>query len=164
MEEHHDGRWSMDEVFLRICQVLAERTSCLRRKLGAVVVKDGQITGVGINGAPKGLPQCASVGCVRATQNIASGTRIEVCRGVHAEQNALLQAGISGSKGGILYTNGFPCEVCAKLCIQAEISRVVVSGDYPDQRGLKLLRQAGVDLVVLPPLEALRPSSAGENV
>lgn len=153
---HHDGRLSADEVYLRVCQVVAERSTCLRRHLGALIVKEGQILGTGINGAPKGLPPCASVGCIREAQGIASGTHIEICRGIHAEQNALLQAGLAGSKGAVLYTNGFPCEVCAKLCIQAEIARVVVSGDYPDRRGLDLLFQAGIEVVTLPPLEEIR--------
>ncbi|NLG85098.1 MAG: cytidine deaminase [Firmicutes bacterium] len=156
MEAYHDGRPSADEVYLRICRVVAERSTCLRRHLGAVIVKDGQITGIGINGAPKGLSPCASVGCIREIQGIASGTQIEICRGIHAEQNAILQAGLAGSQGAVLYTNGFPCEVCAKLCIQAEIARVVASGDYPDRRGLDLLFQAGIEVVILPPLEEVR--------
>ena len=160
MDVHQDGRWSVDEVNLRICQVIAERTTCLRRKFGAVITKDGSIAGTGTNGAPKGLPHCASVGCLRDALSIPSGTRIEVCRGVHAEQNAILQAGPNGCKGGTLYTNGFPCEVCAKLCIQAGVSRVVVAGDYPDRRGLGLLLQAGVELAIMPPLTELRATGA----
>ncbi|MGE5530037.1 MAG: deoxycytidylate deaminase [Patescibacteria group bacterium] len=157
MAESHEGRWSVDEVYLRICQVLSERTTCLRRKLGAVVVdRGGRIAGTGVNGAPKGLPHCVSLGCLRAAENIESGTRIEVCRGIHAEQNALLEAGLDGCAGGTLYFNGFPCEVCAKLCIQTELSRVVVAGDYPDRHGLALLMQAGIEVAVYPPLPDLR--------
>lgn len=158
MDPHQDGRWSVDEVYLRVCQVLAERTTCLRRKFGAVIIKNGAVAGTGTNGAPKGLPHCASVGCLRDAQSIPSGTRIEICRGIHSEQNAILQAGPDGCSGGTLYTNSFPCEVCAKLCIQAGITRVVVAGDYPDRRGLSLLLQAGVELTILPPLTDLRGS------
>jgi len=162
MAVHSEGRWSTDEVYLRVCQVLAERTTCLRRKFGAVIARENQIVGTGVNGAPKGLPQCSSVGCIRDAQAIPSGTRIEVCRGVHAEQNAILQAGLAGCRGAALYISGFPCEVCAKLCIQAEIARVVVAGDYPDRRGLNLLRQAGIEVVIVPPLAELRPPSGNE--
>lgn len=160
MDAHHDSRWSVDEVYLRICQVLAERTTCLRRKFGAVITHGEQIVGTGANGAPKGLPHCSSVGCLRDALSIPGGTRIEICRGMHAEQNAILRAGPGGCNGGTLYTNSFPCEVCAKLCIQAGLSRVVVAGDYPDRRGLTLLKQAGIEVTVLPPLDELRPPSS----
>lgn len=157
MDGQAEGRWSTDEVCLRICQVLAERTTCLRRKLGALIVKEGRIQGIGVNGAPKGLPQCASVGCIRDAQSITSGTHIDICRGVHAEQNALLQAGLAGCNGAVMYVNGFPCEVCAKLCIQSDIARVVAAGDYTDRRGLALLQQAGIEVLIVPPLAGLRP-------
>lgn len=158
MEATHESRWSVDEVYLHICHVLAERSTCLRRKLGAVIVKDGRIVGTGVIGAPKGLSQCATAGCIRDKERIASGTRLDVCRGVHAEQNALLQAGLVECRGAVLYMNGFPCATCAKLCIQAELDRIVISGDYPDRSGLSLLLQSGIEVVTLPPLSAHHPS------
>lgn len=160
LDEHHEGRWSADEVYLRICQVLAERTTCLRRKIGAVVVKNGQVMGTGVNGAPKGLPHCTLIGCLRDNKAIPAGTQIEICRGVHAEMNAIIRAGQIGCSGGTLYTNGFPCEICAKLCIQAELSRVVVAGDYQDRSGLTLLLQSGIEVVVLPALSELKTNGA----
>ncbi len=156
MDDRHENRWSTDEMYLRLCQVLAERTTCLRRRFGAIVVNEGRIVGSGVNGAPNGLAHCSEVGCLRDALSIPSGTQIEICRGVHAEMNALLQAGYSGCRGSTLYSNDFPCEICAKLCLQAGLARVVVAGDYPDRGGLSLLMKAGMEVAILPPMDEIR--------
>ena len=145
-----ENRVSMDEVYLMLCQDLAQRTNCLRRHIGCVIVRNGQIIGSGFNGAPKGLPLCSASGCIRDRLGISSGTQASICRGVHAEQNALLSAGLDRTVNATLYTNSYPCTVCAKLIIQAEIARVVISGHYSDEEGVQLLRQAGVQVTVLP--------------
>ena len=149
-EPGRESRLSMDEIYLRICRDLSQRTNCLRRKIGCLIVRSGQIVASGLNGAPKGLPLCGTTGCLRDQMGIARGTRAEVCRGVHAEQNAIVGCGLEKTSGATLYTNSFPCPVCAKLIIQAEIGRVVICGDYPDDEGIKLLRQAGIQVTILP--------------
>lgn len=145
-----ENRLSMDEVYLRICGDLSKRTNCLRRKIGCLIVRNGQIVASGFNGAPKGLPLCNTVGCLRDQMGIESGIKAEICRGVHAEQNAIIGGGVEKTSGATLYTNSYPCTICAKLIIQAEISRVVVSGEYPDEEGIKLLRQAGIQVSIMP--------------
>ncbi|MDF2957426.1 MAG: Deoxycytidylate deaminase [Candidatus Alkanophagales archaeon MCA70_species_1] len=141
-------RISVDEYFMEIAKVVAKRSTCLRRQIGAVIVKNKIIVSTGYNGAPRGLPHCLDIGCLRDELGIASGERQEVCRGVHAEQNALIQAGRS-AEGATLYVNAYPCKICAKLIINAGIKRVVVSGEYSDTEGLDLLRDAGVEVVFL---------------
>lgn len=141
-------RISVDEYFMEIAKVVAKRSTCLRRQIGAVIVKNKIIVSTGYNGAPRGLPHCLDIGCIRDELGIASGERHEVCRGVHAEQNALIQAGRS-AEGATLYVNAYPCKICAKLIINAGIKRVVVSGEYSDTEGLDLLRDAGVEVVFL---------------
>jgi len=141
-------RISVDEYFMEIAKVVAKRSTCLRRQIGAVIVKNKIIVSTGYNGAPRGLPHCLDIGCLRDELGIASGERHEVCRGVHAEQNALIQAGRS-AEGATLYVNAYPCKICAKLIINAGIKRVVVSGEYSDTEGLDLLRDAGVEVVFL---------------
>ncbi|HEX2954457.1 MAG TPA: cytidine/deoxycytidylate deaminase family protein [Bacillota bacterium] len=148
-----ESRLSMDEIYLQICRDLAKRTNCLRRQIGCLIVKNGQIVASGYNGAPKGLPLCSTKGCLRDELGIASGTQAEVCRGVHAEQNAIIGAGLDRASGATLYTNSFPCTVCAKLIIQAEIVRVVVGGGYPDREGIKLLKKAGIQVTIISDLE-----------
>lgn len=149
------GRISFDEMYSWICYIIAERSTCLRRKTGCLIVQDGQVVAMGYNGAPKGLPHCSSMGCL----NDAAGPRAsqgEVCRGVHAEQNAVVQAGVDKCRGATLYVNAAPCQPCAKLIIQAEVGRVVISGDQNGFEGASLLRQSGVEVVVLDLPDALR--------
>lgn len=137
-----------DEYWMKIVNDVAERSTCLRRQIGALVVKNNVIISTGYNGAPRGFPHCLEAGCRRDKLNIASGERHEECVGVHAEQNALLQAGRDAG-GATLYVNAFPCKICAKLIINAGIKRVVMSGEYSDKEGLEYLRMANVELVFL---------------
>lgn len=142
-------RASWDEYFMEITAVVATRSTCLRRQVGAVLVKDRHIIATGYNGAPRGLAHCAEVGCLREQQGIASGQRHELCRGLHAEQNAIIQAAVSGVSiaGSTLYVNFFPCSLCAKMLINSRVERIVYSADYPDGLAHDLLQEAGVELV-----------------
>jgi len=139
-------RISKDEYFTNIAYEVSRRSTCLRRQIGAIVVSDvGEIKSTGYNGNPRGLPHCEEVGCIRDILGIESGTRMETCTAVHAEQNALIQAG-TNALGGTLYSTIVPCPICARMIINAKIRRVVYSGDYSDEQGLELLRQAGIEV------------------
>jgi len=144
-------RISRDEYYMNIAIDVSKRGTCSRRQIGSVVVNGDEIKSTGYNGNPRGLPHCDEIGCVRDEQNIPSGERSEVCTGVHAEQNALLQAG-KGAEGATLYATIVPCNTCAKMIINAGIKRVVYLDDYPENVGRELLIQAGigVDRVELP--------------
>ena len=145
-------RPSWDEYFLRITHEIAQRATCLRRKVGALLVMDKRILATGYNGAPRGLPHCSEVGCLREHHNVPSGERHELCRGLHAEMNALLQAAEYGIRtaGATLYTTAYPCSLCAKMLINAGIRRVVITEDYPDELAKDMLIQASVEIVKLP--------------
>ncbi len=136
-------RISVDNYFLEIVDVGAKRSTCLRKHIGAVVVKDKKIISTGYNGAPTGFAHCLDTGCRRDKLNIESGTRHEECIGVHAEQNALLQAG-RDARGATMYVNAYPCKICAKMIINAGIERVVVSGEYADSEGIEFLESVGI--------------------
>lgn len=136
-------RISRDEYYMNIAIDVSKRGTCTRRQIGSVVVNGDEIKSTGYNGNPRGLPHCDEIGCIRDDQNIPSGERSEVCTGVHAEQNALLQAG-KGSNGATLYTTIVPCNTCAKMIINAGIQRVVFLDDYPERMGLELLNEAKV--------------------
>jgi len=139
-------RISKDEYFLSIAQEVSKRSTCTRRQIGAIIVTDsGEIRSTGYNGNPRGLPHCEDMGCIRDQEKIPSGTRLETCTAVHAEQNALIQAGAS-SKGGTMYSTIAPCPVCARMIINAQITRVVYSGDYSNTQGLDILRSVGVEI------------------
>jgi dCMP deaminase len=118
----------------------------MRRQVGALIVKDKRILATGYNGTPKGLAHCCDVGCLREKLNIPSGERHELCRGLHAEQNALLQASLHGVsvRDGILYCTNQPCIICAKMLINAGIKEIIVSGGYPDKMSMKFFKQAKV--------------------
>ncbi|MFQ6061231.1 MAG: cytidine/deoxycytidylate deaminase family protein [Thermoplasmata archaeon] len=136
-------RISRDEYYMNIAIDVSKRSTCTRRKIGAVVVNGDEIKSTGYNGNPRGLPHCDEIGCVRDLENIPSGERMEVCTGVHAEQNALLQAGME-ARGAVLYTTIVPCNTCAKMIINAGIKRVVYLDGYPERMGVDLLKQAGI--------------------
>ncbi len=142
-------RPSWDEYFLEMARVTARRATCLRRGVGAILVRDRRILASGYNGAPSGLPHCEEVGCRRAELGIPSGERQELCRALHAEQNAIIQAALHGvnTRDSVLYCTTQPCAICAKMLINAGIVRVVYEGDYPDELALEMLAQAGVELV-----------------
>jgi len=139
-------RLGWDEYFMAITKVVAERSTCCRRQVGALIMYDRRILTTGYNGAPSGLRHCTDIGCLRVERGIASGERHELCRGMHAEQNAIIQAASSGVsiRGGTLYTTHFPCVMCAKMIINAKIARVVFGGDYPDRLSQELLSEAGL--------------------
>jgi Deoxycytidylate deaminase len=148
-KEEMDGRPSWDEYFMKMAFLVAERSTCLRRKVGAVIVKDKRILTTGYNGAPRGLKHCSEVGCLRERLNIPSGQRHELCRGVHAEQNAIIQAAIFGIsiEGGTLYTTNCPCVLCTKMILNAGIDRIVYVEDYFDDLSKELLRESKIELV-----------------
>lgn len=138
-------RIGWDQYFASMVEIVKLRSTCLRHQFGAIVTLNNKIMGTGYNGSPRGLPHCIDVGCIRDRLGIPSGTRHEVCMAVHAEQNAVIQGLAAGSlEGATLYTNSFPCKICAKMMINAGIKRLVSSGTYTDEEGLELLKQAGV--------------------
>ncbi len=148
----NDSRPSWDEYFMAIADLAATRSTCLRRQVGAVIVKDKRILSTGYNGAPRGLPHCLDIGCLREKLKIPSGERHELCRAIHAEQNAVVQAATSGVNidGGTIYTTTFPCSLCSKIIINAGIVRIVCRDGYPDDLSRQMLREAGmhVDLML----------------
>jgi len=141
-------RPSWDDYFLDMARVIASRSTCLRRSVGALLVRDKRILATGYNGAPTGLPHCEEVGCRRQELGIASGERQELCRGLHAEQNAIIQGALHGVslRGATLYSTTQPCVICAKMLINAGVERVVYEGDYADALALEMMRDAGVEL------------------
>ena len=143
-----DRRPSWDEYFLGIARLVSKRSTCLRRKVGALIVKERRILATGYNGTPSGIRHCAEVGCLRAKLNIPSGQRHELCRGLHAEQNVLLQAALYGIslRDSTLYITNQPCIICAKMIINAGIKEVVVAGNYPDKMAKEFLDEAGIKL------------------
>lgn len=133
---------------MEIASTVAKRSTCLRHKNGAVLVRDKQILSTGYNGAPIGLPHCEEVGCLREMNKIPSGERHELCRGAHAEANAIIQAALHGisTENSIMYSTHQPCSMCTKLMLNAKVKEVVYNAPYPDQLSLDLLQQAGVNL------------------
>lgn len=143
------GRPDWDQYFMDITKVVASRSTCLRRRVGAIIVKDRRILASGYNGAPAGLRHCLEVGCLREQKEVPSGQRHELCRGLHAEQNALIQAAVYGIaiQGAVYYVTHQPCILCAKILINAGIKKIVFQGDYPDPLALDMFEEAGVNLV-----------------
>ena len=144
-------RPSWDKYFLSIAKLVAERSTCLRRQVGAVIVKDKRILTTGYNGAPSGLDHCDKTGCMREELNIPSGERHELCRALHAEMNAMLQAAQYGIslRDSIIYCTNQPCIICAKMIINAGIKRIVIRSDYPDEFAKKFLKEAGIEVIVV---------------
>lgn len=140
------SRPSWDEYFLSIARLVSKRSTCLRRRVGAVLVKDKRILATGYNGAPSNIKHCEVTGCLREKLKITSGERHELCRGLHAEQNALLQAAFHGvsAEGAKIYATTQPCIICAKMLINAGIKEVVMTGYYPDKMAKEFLKEAGV--------------------
>lgn len=146
-------RPSWDEYFFEITKMVATRSTCLRRQVGAVIVKDKRILTTGYNGVPSGLRHCAETGCLRDQLKIPSGERQEICRGVHAEQNALIQAARFGIslEGSTVYVTHHPCIVCAKLIINAGIKTIKYLEAYPDELSKELLAEACIEVVKYTP-------------
>lgn len=143
-----EERPSLDEYFMEIAYVVSKRSTCLRHKNGSVLVRNKHILSTGYNGAPSGLPHCAEVGCLREQEGVPSGQRHELCRGAHAEANAIIQAALHGisTENATLYTTQQPCTLCTKLIINAGIREVVYSEPYPDELAVQLLDTAKVNL------------------
>ena len=138
-----------DDYFMEMAEVAKTRSTCLRRKVGAVIVKNKRMLATGYNGAPSGTAHCLDVGCIREKQGIPSGERHELCRGLHAEQNAIIQAAYHGVsiEGATLYATLQPCVLCAKMIINAGIKKIIFKGMYPDALSLAMLEEAGLELV-----------------
>lgn len=151
MEQANNKRPSWDEYFMEIAQVAAKRSVCVRRQIGAVIVKDSRILATGYNGVPSGIIHCSERGCYRDQHNIPSGQRHELCLGLHAEQNAILQAALHGVsiKDSIIYITHQPCIICAKMIINAGIKRVVFQGDYPDNLAKQLFAEAKTETCII---------------
>ncbi|MFC1962071.1 cytidine/deoxycytidylate deaminase family protein [Chloroflexota bacterium] len=153
----NQSRLSVDEYFLKIASVVAERSTCRRHHVGAVAVRDKHILATGYNGAPTGAIDCLELGCLRDELKIPSGTRHEICRGIHAEQNAIIQAGLHGVSlaGSTLYCTHTPCVLCAKMLVNAKIKRFVSFGKYDDDTFIQLFHEAGIEAALRE-----RPSAA----
>ena len=141
-----EKRPSWDEYFMNITKEVSERSTCLRRKVGALLVREKRILTTGYNGAPRHFKHCAEVGCLREAQKVPTGERHELCRGLHAEMNALLQAAIYGVRidGATLYSTTYPCSLCAKMLINAGIREIVTCEDYRDELSRAMLAEAGI--------------------
>ncbi|UCH52154.1 MAG: cytidine/deoxycytidylate deaminase family protein [Chloroflexota bacterium] len=141
------NRPDIDEYFLKIASVVAERSTCRRHHIGAVAVKDKHILATGYNGAAAGLKDCLDLGCLRDEMKIPSGTRHEICRGIHAEQNAIIQASLHGVslQGATVYVTHTPCILCAKMLANARIKRFVTFGKYADDSFVELFKEAGIE-------------------
>jgi len=142
------SRPETDEYFLKIASVVAERSTCRRHHVGAVAVRDKHILATGYNGAPSGLKDCLELGCLRNELNIPSGERHEICRGIHAEQNVIIQATLHGVslEGSTIYATHTPCVLCAKMLVNARIKRLVSFGKYNDNTFEDLFREAGIEV------------------
>jgi len=140
-------RPGIDEYFLKIAMVVAERSTCLRHHVGAVAVRDKHILATGYNGAASGLKDCLELGCLRDKMNIESGIRHEICRAIHAEQNVIIQAALHGTNlaGATIYVTHSPCILCAKMLVNARIKRYVTFGSYADDSFIDLFKEAGIE-------------------
>ncbi len=149
-------RPDFDEYVLKLASVVAERATCRRHHMGAIAVRDKHILTTGYNGAPSGLKDCLELGCLRDEMGIPSGERHEICRGVHAEQNVIIQAALHGIslEGSTIYCTHTPCVLCAKMLVNAKIKRFVSFGRYNDDEFIGLFREAGIELDI-----KKRPSS-----
>ena len=142
-------RPSWEEYFMDIAVLVARRSTCLRRAVGALIVKDKRILATGYNGAPSGIRHCGEAGCLRETMNIASGQRHELCRGIHAEQNAIIQAAYHGVciKDAVLFCTNLPCAICTKMIINAGIKKIFYQSGYADELSAGLLAEAGIEVI-----------------
>ena len=143
-------RLSWDEYFMQIADIVKTRSTCIRRQVGSVIVKDNRIITTGYNGAPSGLKHCTEIGgCYREKMEIPSGQRHELCRALHAEQNAIIQAAKLGAstEGAVIYVTLQPCIICAKMLINSGIKKIVYKGSYPDELSLNILKEANIELV-----------------
>ncbi len=142
-------RPSWDTYFMNITALVAQRSTCTRRAVGAIIVKDKRILSTGYNGAPSGIRHCLEVGCLRESLQVPSGERHELCRGIHAEQNAIIQAAYHGVSvnNAVLYCTNQPCAICAKMIINAGIKKIYYQSGYTDALAQEMLSEAGIDLI-----------------
>jgi len=142
------SRPTWEEYFMDITRLVSKRATCLRRQVGAVLVMDKRILATGYNGAPSGLAHCLEIGCLRELKQIPSGERHELCRGLHGEQNAIIQASLYGIsvKDSVIYITNQPCIICAKMLINAGVSEIVISGGYPDKMSAQMLKEAKIKI------------------
>ncbi len=144
-------RPSWDEYFMKIAKDVSERATCIRRKVGAVIVKDKRILSTGYNGAPAGITHCTNETCLRTLNNIPSGERHELCRGLHAEQNAIIQAalhGVSINNASIYITNQ-PCSICTKMLINSGIKRFIYREPYNDALAMEMMKEANISALIM---------------
>lgn len=142
-------RPTWDEYFMEMAELTAKRSTCMRRSVGAVIVKDRHAIATGYNGAPAGIAHCEERGgCIRQKLNVPSGQRHEICMALHAEQNAIIQAAAMGNsiEGGTIYVTHQPCAICAKMIINAGIKRIVIKEGYPDELAASILEEAGLKI------------------
>ncbi|MBN1931078.1 MAG: cytidine/deoxycytidylate deaminase family protein [Desulfobacterales bacterium] len=142
-------RPTWETYFMDITKLVAKRSTCLRRAVGAVIVKDKRILSTGYNGAPSGIEHCIDRGCLREKLKISSGERHELCRGIHAEQNAIIQAALHGVsiKGATLFCTNLPCSICTKMIINAGIEKIIYATGYADSLSADLLKEAGIETI-----------------
>lgn len=153
---YEDNRPSWDQYFMKMAELAASRSTCLRRQVGAVIVKERHVIATGYNGAPKGLPHCGEIGgCLRQQLGVPSGERHELCRALHAEQNAIIQAATLAQsiEGATIYVTNQPCSICAKMIINAGIRRIVVRDGYPDKMAQEMLKEANLAVEILKNIE-----------
>jgi len=146
MPEISVPRPSWDAYFMSITELVAQRSTCMRRRVGAILVRDRRIISTGYNGAPSNISHCLDVGCLREQQGIPSGERHELCRGLHAEQNAIIQAALHGVsvEGATLYCTNMPCAICSKMLLNARIVCVYYKEGYADSLAAQMMNEAGI--------------------
>jgi dCMP deaminase len=156
-------RPSWEEYFMEIAHLVARRSTCLRRQVGAVMVKGKNILATGYNGTPSGITHCDRVGCLRQQLNVPSGERHELCRGLHAEQNAIIQAAKHGSNiaGATLYCTNSPCIICSKMLINAGIQKIIYQEGYPDILSMEMLEESGVEVMEFSQVSAMTKGDRG---
>jgi dCMP deaminase len=151
MKSDVNNRPSWETYFMDIACLVAKRSTCTRRAVGAVIVKDRRVLATGYNGAPSNVRHCDEVGCLRRQMRVPSGERHELCRGIHAEQNAIIQAAMHGVpiKKASLYCTNQPCSICAKMIINAGIAKIIYQSGYADPLATQMLAEAEVELIHL---------------
>ena len=142
-------RPNWDDYFMEIAEVIKKRSTCIRRQVGAVIVKDNRILTTGYNGVPPKMKHCTEAGCLREKLKVPSGQRHELCRALHAEQNAVIQAAKNGIAidGSTIYITAQPCIICAKILIASGIKKIVYNGEYPDELSMEMIKESKIEFV-----------------
>ena len=149
--KHKSTRPTWHVYFMKMAHLVSERSTCCRRQVGAILVKNNQVIASGYNGSPKHISHCTAKSCLREVNHVPSGERHELCRGVHAEQNTIIQAALNGVslEGAVLYCTNFPCSICAKIIINAEIKYIYVAEDYPDALAKEMFAESGTEVILV---------------